>query len=93
MEITVAWLDPVESSAHAELGLAAQQVEVIDLVGNATLIRDGDDGTVDGQVRVPVSGRPRYFLSGKEAVLCALCVIHASQRWDTCAFALIPASR
>lgn len=60
-ELYVAWLNPVTSSETALLHITAPAATVRDsLTGLATLVQDGDDGSVDGQITVNVGANPLY---------------------------------
>ena len=57
----VAWLDPVDTTSVKNLYLPASWATVRDICGVAQIVSDGDDGSVDGLVRVHVGGQPRYI--------------------------------
>jgi hypothetical protein len=59
-DIYVAWLDPLETSDIQILHLVASRATVRDIYGNSYVVNDGDDGTLDGQVAIQVSGQPVY---------------------------------
>jgi hypothetical protein len=61
VKITVAWLDPVQSEETATLALPGDQAIVRDMVGVATVVHDGDDGSQDGRVSIQINGRPAYI--------------------------------
>jgi hypothetical protein len=56
--VVVAWA--TDEEAH-EMWLQVGQVLVVDKYGNATSVRDGDDGEADGRVRVTVGPSPVYL--------------------------------
>jgi hypothetical protein len=66
--IYVAWLNPIKTTSSNTLRLAATEVLVRESVPNQPgaelrtyIIRDHNDGVVDGQVTVTVGGRPLYI--------------------------------
>lgn len=58
--VYVAWMNPVNGTAVWPLQLPASQATLRNIYGAATVISDGDDGTVDGLITVPVSSQPVY---------------------------------
>ncbi len=56
--IIVAW---VNGDTTVQLMRQAPQVIVVDKFGSETIVRDGDDGAVDGRVHVSVGPSPVYL--------------------------------
>jgi phosphoribosylpyrophosphate synthetase len=56
--IIVAWTN--DNLSHA-MSLTADQVVTVDMYGSQTTIDDGDDGKVDGYVKVTVGPSPVYL--------------------------------
>jgi hypothetical protein len=54
----VAW---TEDEEEHDMWLTADQVAVVDKFGIQTIIEDGDDGSVDGQVQVTIGPNPVYL--------------------------------
>ena len=68
LTIYVAWLDPVDAISSTPLKLSASEVVVKESIPEypgeelySYIVRDGDDGVVNGQVTISVSGRPLYI--------------------------------
>ncbi len=61
LDIHVAWLNPVSTTAKKPLVLAAKQAVVRDVYGVSSVVMDEDDGAADERVTVEVSGRPVYI--------------------------------
>lgn len=58
----VAWLNPIETGAIANLRIKASTVVASDIYGNETVITDADDGNGDDYVTVPIGSQPKYVL-------------------------------
>lgn len=58
--VYVAWMNPVDGTAVWPLQLPATQATLRNIYGAASTLLDGDDGTVDGLITVPVSSQPVY---------------------------------
>ncbi|HAJ35013.1 MAG TPA: hypothetical protein DCL15_04910 [Chloroflexi bacterium] len=60
--VYAAWLNPLLTTTTKTFRINASQVTERNMTwGIVRTIRDGDDGNVDGQVRVSVNGTPKYF--------------------------------
>ena len=62
--VYVAWLDPIDSDDRIPLGISATSATLRDIFGNGIDVQDGDDGSLDGMIHVPVTGRPVYIEIG-----------------------------
>jgi hypothetical protein len=57
-QILVAWS---QDGVERQMMVETRQVTIVDKYGSETIRRDGDDGTVDNRVQVPIGGSPVYL--------------------------------
>ena len=57
-DLYVTWLNPTGTSGQATQRLRGAAAEVLDISGNVTTVRDGDDGQDDGRVNIQVGANP-----------------------------------
>ena len=56
----VAWLNPINTNQVKTLHLPASQATILSVYGAASTVQDGDDGLLDGRIRLSVGGAPQY---------------------------------
>jgi hypothetical protein len=64
-KVYAAWLNPIDTNATKPLQLLTAQATVYDVLWNPTLVKDVDDGKVDGKIKVQVNGQPIYIVVGQ----------------------------